>query len=54
MTFYFVDANSIMETTLTSSDEIDFNAAPLTMRMFNVGAGVFSAVGQRASCLMVA
>ena len=39
MTFYFVDANSIMETTLTSSDEANFNVAPLTMRMFNVGAG---------------
>ncbi len=39
MTFYFVDSNSIMETTLTSSDEANFNVAPLTMRMFNVGDG---------------
>ena len=39
MTFYFVDANSIREITLSNSGEIGFDAAALTMRMFNVGDG---------------
>lgn len=39
MTFFFVDANSIREITLSNSDEIGFDAAALTMRMFNVGDG---------------
>ena len=39
MTFYFVDANSISETTLSNRDERSFDAEALTMRMFNVGDG---------------
>lgn len=39
MTFYLVSTQSITETNLSASDQTDFNAEALTMRMFNVGKG---------------
>lgn len=39
MTFFLVDAQSITPTTLSGTDLTNFNAAALTMRMFNVGEG---------------